>query len=1283
MANKTIVNTFTDAMNKDVDKSLLSNKSYLDAQNFRMITTKGNSTGSLETIKGNKVLATAGSLVETGQFIIGSCEIRDKIVLFTTDNTSATPSGGKSQIYTITVDLETEAQTAITLIYDDNLNYDGSYLNFSTANPIKAISRYETPNIQKVFWTDGYNNIRYINIATNLTVTGEAYNVTTNKYMTVDKCEFLPGFNVTKPVLSDIVGGKINTGVIAYSYQLYKMNGSTTTFSPLSDPIHVTNDSDFLDNTLSYGGVKESINSGKGFILSVTTTNNVGYDRLRLVRVEYSTLNSLPKIVISNEISISPLGDTVKITDTGDVLGELTIDEFNIASTELFKCQDLAIKDNILFASNIEKEEFSVGDWDARAVRFKAASTATVYDGSTPTVLAANLSDWVANYPLTHDGINQFNDPDHDGDAAYQWMYQADGTTIGAEGLNIKIDFETEAFYLDLSNDNETFYATKHSSGSDTSYHNYASPWKGGKLSWQRDEVYRLYVVFGNERGQTADPKWICDLRMPSYHDANFTNSSSNTVRPSNLSNDSDWPTTIMSHRLYPRIYFKNFPSGATWAQIHRVKRERKDRFVVSQCLAMPTILDGTHYYPGRLLDSTANLSTNGIELVKLVSPEINITRNISKQANDYLEYVTNYSGNIAATTYNDAFPTYGSTYKYITNTRVAFSSNCKTVINDTAYIVPALLDTDEVIVDGKTYINYIPGGARAKGSSGLLVSYDNESWSAEGVIGTIINYKSNVYGSQYGGHTYEDRAMNVSIPCSDVISYLDTATWIDIPYGDTYINFFDITFGLVDLIQVAGQPSTRAAYVPLESSINCDLRHDSSSTHLTYENANARLRQEYMGTHDLGNTGEVYEQQLDMYLYNTVYSQQLDVKYAISLDPSKILETEFDCMIKASKKKVNGEITDSWTTFGVNEFIEVDTEYGPINALKVFNNQLYYWQDRAFGITSVNERSLISDKAAAQIVLGTGGVLDRYDYMSQQVGSKDKFSIVTSLTGMYWYDRLSKSIYKYSDRLMNLTKTKYIQSYMASALDSTFLAIAHNDVNNDEILFTFYKNNETNGFTISFNEPVDAFVSFYGFVPTLYIPYQHRYLTTTSSYYCGSSFDRNHLFLHDSDVWDRCYFYALATGNSSKYVDSTLEILFNPEYEYTKVFDNLFYISNTASKTVANNPVKSGNIDTFADTFDTVQCYNDFQNTGAVTLTHKTNIERRERGWTLVVPRNIVSTNISSDPNIFTNVDSTQLFKERMRDKYLIAYFTYNNDGTYDRFTVSNMGLKYRTSYR
>ena len=1634
--NKQAVNTFIKGMNKDLDKSVMSENSYLNADNFRITTSEGASSGALENIKGNKWLGVSSEL-ESGQLVCGSVRIRDYIILFTTNNTTTTPSGGRSMLYKLILDKDTETATSLTVLYDDSLNASTGTLNFSIANKIKAVAKYESPSIQKIYWTDGYNNLRYADVAKNLTITGSAY--TSDDYMAPEMFEFLPLFTSTKPTLSTIVGGHLMSGMVQYAYQLYRLNGAETAFSTVSDMIHIVSDSDFGINTLNYRGDEESVKTGKGCKLTIVNANT-GYDRLRLVRLHYSTLNSIPVINVVAEIEIGVNPSTVTITDVGENVSELTLDEFNISSTELFKCEDITIKGSRLFAANIEKDEFTVDEWDSRAVRFRnyidvtpapvgsdtttshtsmynnttikiipggtektyqitiedfrvelaseipigrtvtnvtAISTtrttmgciggiwqdsssnnygfngpgsdctffptsysdgtgeliftittsgtdlwgtdwdhieyggifditytysyttsgtaityedAIVYDGYSSLTISKPtdptlLADWEASrwtdelFPVTHDAINKFNDTNNDGDDTYAFKYQADCTTVGAEGPNIKIDFETEIVELDTSNSSTTFSAGISAS---ESYTNFASPWMDGKLSWQRDETYRLFIVWENDRGQRAAPQWVIDLRMPSLHDTSFQNSSSVSVYPNWIANQSIATGVVYTWLLRPRIYFKSKPANAVSCQIYRVKREREDRSVVTQSLVIPTKVSGGRNFPDAI--DQVNLSTDGIELVKLVSPEINISKNIVKQSNDYLEYVAYYTGVgvLSTTSATDGLNRY--THKLVTNSVVPYVDDVKTPINDSLVISPAIDDGVEysVKIDGKEYTNMRGIAIQGRGCTGLLVSYYNTSWSAEGTAFCVANYKSDVFNSQYGGNTYEDRKLNVSIPCSDVISTTDA--WHSIKGGDTFINYFDVSTLLYDLLKTDRTTSeSEVVYVPLESSINCDLRHDIESQHLTYNIVRSALRQEYAEDQTfIDTTGGgiiIYNQTKDLYLYNTVYSQQTSAQYAISemLDTSN--ETVFDCLVKASNVKYNGENSDSWTKFNVNEEIEVDSNYGEVRAIGTFNEKLLYWQEDAFGILSVNDRSLIQDSASAQLVLGTGGVLSRYDYISDTIGILDNHCLVYSDTSVYWFYDKDTSIYRFNNKLDNLTKSKGMWSWFkenytneygvhgvydrvyneviytlhkpgtmeleeteygviynwyavidARSITSTgwhvptitewdtlvtylggssvaggklketgtvhwltpntgatnevgFNAVGSgNRVNgygsltsvghlwmstdhfglgaadylwldyNSSVAYTgdnkwyyeglgariikdsttlthgqtgtytgndgqiynticigtqewlannlaetkyrdgsdipivtddaawlalvsgamCYYNNAapetiligSSGYTVAFNEQTDQFTSFYDFTPRIYIDYKEGYLSNKDIF-------SNTLYLHNSSIEPRCYFY-------DETFATTIKLLYNNDYPITKVFDNVFYISNAYDEAT--------DVDQYSTTFDQVRCYNDYQNSDWVDLVYPINIMRRERGWTITVPRNLLETDYTDSPDIFAvaNIDSnaTKVWHERIRDKYMVLDLSFDNTSE-TRFVVPFIGLKYRLSYR
>ena len=74
--------------------------------------------------------------------------------------------------------------------------------------------------------------------------------------------------------------------------------------------------------------------------------------------------------------------------------------------------------------------------------------------------------------------------------------------------------------------------------------------------------------------------------------------------------------------------------------------------------------------------------------------------------------------------------------------------------------------------------------------------------------------------------------------------------------------------------------------------------------------------------------------------------------------DSESNLLNNLDYRCYNSNPKTNNENIDSWTTFMPNNYIDVDTRYGEITELKSFKDKLFFWQNNAIGLLSVNERS-------------------------------------------------------------------------------------------------------------------------------------------------------------------------------------------------------------------------------------------------------------------------------------------------------------------------------------
>jgi hypothetical protein len=108
----------------------------------------------------------------------------------------------------------------------------------------------------------------------------------------------------------------------------------------------------------------------------------------------------------------------------------------------------------------------------------------------------------------------------------------------------------------------------------------------------------------------------------------------------------------------------------------------------------------------------------------------------------------------------------------------------------------------------------------------------------------------------------------------------------------------------------------------------------------------------------------------------------------------------------------------------------------------------LIFWQENASGILSVNERSLIKDSNSSQIILGTGGVLERFDYFSTIYGQKpNQHNQTHSDSTLYWWDGHNKEILAYSDgyNITPLTTVKQVRNYINERNENTFPVLMYN----------------------------------------------------------------------------------------------------------------------------------------------------------------------------------------------------------------------------------------------
>ena len=501
------------------------------------------------------------------------------------------------------------------------------------------------------------------------------------------------------------------------------------------------------------------------------------------------------------------------------------------------------------------------------------------------------------------------------------------------------------------------------------------------------------------------------------------------------------------------------------------------------------------------------------------------------------------------------------------------------------------------------------------------IPEYDqNLKWTAI----LFANIKKKVV--QYNGNSYVNRINNVY---QSIGSYNAKGNNTSICFGgDTYLNVLDyahtLLFTRTDYTKDNSSKRYIGCYLPLESTVNTYLRTDphfsqTATLKKVDENEFIADANPYFLS-EPGTLSTEYTQKYPMYTYNAAYSAKNNSKSFVPKGLYFEDNLESSTRIVCSEIKTNNEITDSWTKFKFANFLDVDSQYGQITNLKVFKDKLYYFQDSAVGIASVNDRSLIQDNNVGQLVLGTGGILSRFDYLITLNGDSivnDK-SITNSETNLYWYDFDKNVLCTLGNGFQELSKVKGVQTYLNRLPDNARKnPVSFFDKKYNEVWFKVYDR------ALIFNEQIQQFTSFYTHNPNWFFPFRTKLVTIK---------DNNCYYLHNM--------YNV-TSNISEDKISYVRFVVNQNVADTKTFDNqmfyadLDYISYDANKPIIKE-VK----------FETDKYYTEPIN--------QNSIDFREDTYRLPIGR-AYSDNASQQE--LTDMS----YASRMRGKYLICNYTFD----------------------
>lgn len=295
---------------QDLSPSVYTSEIVYSMTNLRTLTTEGKEYSALTPEKGNTICLYNNGDVEGS--IIGSAVVNENIVLFTT-------SSDKDRIYKLSS--ITDTSFSVDVLYEGNLN-------FSLDHPIQCLVSVENEKIKKVYWIDGINQLRVINIAKE--VNSEDTENNPSK-------EYLDSQFDVKPVVDFIVDPTIKKikvsnsyfdgGVVQYAISFFNLYGQETGIVYQSPLYYTAVDSRGLNPD---GSVKSS----DAFSVVIPIPTDIGYDHIRIYRIFRTSIDATPSVDLVGEFKTSPEEITNIEYSTAD---ELEVDKstFSLSINDL------------------------------------------------------------------------------------------------------------------------------------------------------------------------------------------------------------------------------------------------------------------------------------------------------------------------------------------------------------------------------------------------------------------------------------------------------------------------------------------------------------------------------------------------------------------------------------------------------------------------------------------------------------------------------------------------------------------------------------------------------------------------------------------------------------------------------------------------------------------------------------------------------------------------------------------------------------------------------------
>jgi hypothetical protein len=256
---------------------------------------------------------------------IGTAIINHQLVVFTHDDY-------RDFIYILKYANKEKTQLLCKMLF----GYYSVSLGFDIDHPIETLVSYESENIQKVYWTDGKNQPRVINVA------GEI------KQMSATQFDFVPELQLREDIaVEKQLGGNgmFAPGVIQYAFTYYRKNGQETNIVYTSPLLYIS----YKDRGASpEDKVENSFKITAGRL-------DFNFDYLRIYSIQRTSINGTPICKRLRDIPLEGLvsSEYISFIDTGTIGDSIDPTELLYKGGESIVAQTIEQKDGTLFLGNL------------------------------------------------------------------------------------------------------------------------------------------------------------------------------------------------------------------------------------------------------------------------------------------------------------------------------------------------------------------------------------------------------------------------------------------------------------------------------------------------------------------------------------------------------------------------------------------------------------------------------------------------------------------------------------------------------------------------------------------------------------------------------------------------------------------------------------------------------------------------------------------------------------------------------------------------------------------